>query len=158
MASPHVAGVAALIRRLDPTLTPVEVTMVIRQNALEGVIAFVRPGSPNFLLQIPPLTCEMPPLLPTSAPTVAPTSAPTSCTHTFRLELLFDEYAQETSWDLQDPSNRIVATGSDYAPSMSSSYHNESFCIDGGLYTFPHRTVCVAAMVLDIIPSFLMRS
>jgi hypothetical protein len=40
------------------------------------------------------------------------------------------------SWDLQDPSNRIVATGYDYAPSMSSSYHNETICIDDGRYIF----------------------
>jgi hypothetical protein len=141
MASPHVAGVAALIRQLNPSLTPAEVALVIRRHALKDVITDVRPGSPNLLLQVPPLTCELPPLSPTSAPTSAPTitsaptSAPTSCSHTFRLELLFDSFARETSWDLQNPSNIIVATSSDYS-SLSLSYHNETICIDDGEYTF----------------------
>jgi hypothetical protein len=118
--------------------------MVIRQNALEGVITDVRPGSPNLLLQVPPLTCEIPPLSPTSAPTFAPTfaptvtSAPTSCNHQFRLELLFDKYSNDTTWDLQNPSNVIVATGSGYYDDADESIEsvNETICIDDGEYTF----------------------
>jgi hypothetical protein len=138
MASPHVAGVAALIRQLDPTLTPAEVTLMIRRHALENAITDVGPESPNLLLQVPPLTCELPSLLPASVPTFAPsitsapTFTPTSCIHTFRLALFFDFAASETSWDLKDPSDRIVASGSEYSHPTS----DETICIDDGEYTF----------------------
>ena len=122
MASPHVAGVAALIRQLDPTLTPAEVTRVIEMQALSDVITDVGLGSPNLLLQVPSLTCELP-LLP-----------PPTTIHTFHLDLTTDSYAFETSWDLKDPLARIVATGSGYE---NVSSYEEIFYIDGaGEYTF----------------------
>jgi cell division septation protein DedD len=139
MASPHVAGVAALVRRLDPTLTPEAVAMAIRDNALEGVITDVR-GSPNLLLQVPPFTCDFPlewPTSPTSASTSSPTFAPTSCIHTFGLELLFDDYPGETSWNLQNPSKQIVAKGSEYhLDGDIASFNTTIYCIDDGEYTF----------------------
>ena len=128
MASPHVAGVAALIRQLDPTLTPADVTRMIEMQALSDVITDVGPGSPNLLLQIPSLTCELPLL-----PPLPPTFAPTRRIHTFRLDLTTDRYAVETSWDLRDPSDRIVASGSGYA---NSSPYEEIVYIDDGEYRF----------------------
>jgi hypothetical protein len=130
MASPHVAGVAALIRQLDPNLTPAEVTRVIEIQALAGVLTNVGPSSPNLLLQVPPLTCVLPAIPP---PTDAPTLAPTSCIDIFRLEVLFDNYPQETSWDLKTPSGSMIASGSGY-DNMSS--YAENVCLDDGVYTF----------------------
>jgi serine protease len=54
MASPHVAGVAALILQQNPTFTPAQVRDEILKFALKDV---VNNGSysqsPNFLLQVP---------------------------------------------------------------------------------------------------------
>lgn len=50
MASPHVAGVAALILSSDPSLTPSQVEGAMLGNATSGAIADVGAGSPNLLL------------------------------------------------------------------------------------------------------------
>ena len=52
MASPHVAGAAALILGEDPTATPAEVTTEILTNATPGVVIDEGVGSPNLLLFI----------------------------------------------------------------------------------------------------------
>jgi subtilisin family serine protease len=49
MASPHVAGVAALLLEMNPTLTPAEVTQKMIDDATDGVVGNQR-GSPNKLL------------------------------------------------------------------------------------------------------------
>ena len=50
MATPHVAGAAALIRANDPSLSAVQVTQMVVQNATSGVLSGVGSGSPNLLL------------------------------------------------------------------------------------------------------------
>jgi subtilisin family serine protease len=50
MASPHVAGVAALYLQRRPTATPAEVWSAISSRATQGVVADIGAGSPNRLL------------------------------------------------------------------------------------------------------------
>lgn len=50
MASPHVAGVAALVRTLNPGATAADVTTLIKQGATSGVVASAGTGSPNLML------------------------------------------------------------------------------------------------------------
>jgi PKD repeat protein len=50
MASPHVAGVAALVLESGPTMTPSAVTQAITSNATTGKVTSAGSGSPNLLL------------------------------------------------------------------------------------------------------------
>jgi serine protease len=50
MASPHVAGVAALVLQGSPTATPSTVTQTIASNATTGKVTGAGSGSPNLLL------------------------------------------------------------------------------------------------------------
>lgn len=54
MATPHVAGVAALTLAANPTATPTAVTTTILNNATQGVVTNPGSGSPNKLLYSPP--------------------------------------------------------------------------------------------------------
>jgi subtilisin family serine protease len=50
MASPHVAGVAALYRALQPTATAAQIAQAVNDNATAGVVGNPGTGSPNRLL------------------------------------------------------------------------------------------------------------
>ena len=50
MASPHVAGVAALYLANNPTATPAQVTQAILNNASSGRLSSIGTGSPNLML------------------------------------------------------------------------------------------------------------
>lgn len=50
MASPHVAGVAALYLASNPSATPTQVRNAIVNNATTGKVTDAKPGSPNLLL------------------------------------------------------------------------------------------------------------
>jgi subtilisin family serine protease len=55
MASPHVAGGAALYLDGNPSASPAQVTSAITGTATSGVLSDVGPGSPNLLLYTPGL-------------------------------------------------------------------------------------------------------
>jgi len=87
MASPHVAGAAALYLSANPTASPAQVTSALVGNATAGVLSTVGSGSPNLLLYtgfIGGASSEPPPPSPTPAPpdttvpdtTVSPVPAP----------------------------------------------------------------------------------
>ena len=69
MASPHVAGVAALYLETDPTALPAVVRQALIRSASDGRLTGINAGSPNLLLYS---------LVPTPAPTPTPTPTP-SC-------------------------------------------------------------------------------
>jgi serine protease len=50
MASPHVAGGAALYLATNPTATPAQVTQALTSSATPGIVTDARTGSPNLLL------------------------------------------------------------------------------------------------------------
>lgn len=51
MASPHVAGAAALVLQAQPNLTPAEVEQALVNQGSQNVLEDVRTGSPNVLLR-----------------------------------------------------------------------------------------------------------
>jgi subtilisin family serine protease len=67
MASPHVAGAAALVLGQRPTLTPNEVTQVIVSGATTGVVSSRGTGSPNRLLYSDPTNLTPPALAVTTS-------------------------------------------------------------------------------------------
>jgi subtilisin family serine protease len=97
MASPHVAGVAALLLQ-DSDLAPAEIAQKLRDDAIFGVVVKEGKNSPNLMLYTGAITGPSDPTsapsstpsAPTSAPTSAPsasTSAPTSATSTAPVEV-----------------------------------------------------------------------
>ncbi len=69
MASPHVAGAAALYLETNPAASPADVARALTSNATSGVLASIGTGSPNLLLytgggaasQPPPPVTDQPP-------------------------------------------------------------------------------------------------
>ena len=53
MASPHVAGGAALILGADPGLSPAAVDARLADLATTNVLGGIKEGSPNLLLRVP---------------------------------------------------------------------------------------------------------
>jgi serine protease len=94
MASPHVAGVAALYLSANPTATPAQVTAAILGGATQNVLSSVPSGTPNLLLYSQlasgvstPDTTTPPPPVPSPAPVPPPIDLPptarftTNCAH-----------------------------------------------------------------------------
>lgn len=81
MASPHVAGVAAVLLGRYPNLTVAEATSTLITNATTGVVTSIGAGSPNRLLYSPPTGFVIGGTTPTPTTTQAPTTtAPTTTT------------------------------------------------------------------------------
>ena len=75
MASPHVAGVAAVILGTQNLLTPAEVATAMKAAATTGVITSIGADSPNLLLFSRVASTTVAPVTP---PTVAPVTPPTT--------------------------------------------------------------------------------
>lgn len=54
MASPHVAGVAAALLSANPTLSPADISSMLRSSATPNVVSSAGTGSPNYLLYLDP--------------------------------------------------------------------------------------------------------
>lgn len=79
MASPHVAGAAALYVELHPDAAPAEVAAALVENATNGVLTDVGRDSPNKLLYVgdaPNLPTPEPTATATPRPTATPTNTP----------------------------------------------------------------------------------
>ncbi len=61
-------------------------------------------------------------------------AAPVPCTN-LNLSLLFDNYPEETSWDVKNSSNVIVASGGPYPTQADGSTLNIPLCLNNGCYT-----------------------
>ena len=125
MASPHVAGIAALY--LEAGLDPF--TQIVAK-ATQGIIMDPGLGSPNLLAFN---NYDAPPTAPTTAaPTKAPTPYPTpSCpanSIVFTLDLTTDRWGSEITWELKNNcNNAILEIGGPYGNGIQTV---ESYCID----------------------------
>jgi len=104
MASPHVAGAAALILEESPSLTPAEVARRITTAATRGVVTDAGPNSPNKLLFIgvndyPADTTS------TTAPTVPSTSTPDTISTTSTIDVPRHDDAVTTTTSQTDSSS-----------------------------------------------------
>jgi subtilisin family serine protease len=72
MATPHVAGVAAVLFGRYPTSTPAQIATMLRNTATPNVVLAAGTGSPNYLLYLDPLGG------PIVVPTPVAPSAPTN--------------------------------------------------------------------------------
>jgi aqualysin 1 len=80
MASPHVAGAAALVLAANPTATATDVAKTIVANATGGALTSVGAGTPNLLLFTGFLggTAQVPSTPPDTTPTVTPSPPSTT--------------------------------------------------------------------------------
>lgn len=71
MASPHVAGVAAALLSANPTLSPADISSMLRSSATPNVVLSAGTGSPNYLLYLDPAgsTIVTPPVVATAPST-----------------------------------------------------------------------------------------
>ena len=76
MASPHVAGAAALYLQTNPSASPAEVASALASNATGGIVTGLGGGSLNRLLRVNWSAAPAP--APTPAPTPAPSTPPAS--------------------------------------------------------------------------------
>lgn len=85
MASPHIAGAAAVLLSRNPALTPAQVNDSLISSATTGVITNPSAGTPNRLLFLPATSTTVTPA-PAPAPAPAAPSAPTSVSATAKVE------------------------------------------------------------------------
>jgi subtilisin family serine protease len=77
MATPHVAGVAALLLEANLGISPFEVLAKMLVSATAGVVTDPGAGSPNLMLYMGDITGPIPTAAPVHVPTHAPSPAPT---------------------------------------------------------------------------------
>jgi subtilisin family serine protease len=127
MATPHVAGAAALYRANNPGADAYAVSQAIVDWATEGRISDVGTGSPNKLLYVGDAVDTPPPPPPPAC------SDPASC-EDVTLTIKLDDYPSETSWNIRNSDNVAVASGGGY--SGAGSTVTETIALDPGSYTF----------------------
>ena len=124
MASPHAAGIAALYLSQDPSLTPDDVVTQMTNLATPGKVSNPGSGSPNLLAYAPYEPYVHPCVSNPNDPCPYQGSCMGVCENgscvlpddpaTITLMLSTDDYASETSWELNDSSNNMVGSNSGY--------------------------------------------
>ena len=118
MASPHVAGVAALYLQGNPTATSATVTSAIINNATTGVVSGAGTGSPNRLLYS---IFSGPP--PVGASITGPTSISSAGTYTWQANASGGDGTYAYSWEyrVQGGAWSAVGSGSSYSRTVALS-------------------------------------
>jgi len=112
MASPHVCGVAALVRDAHPGYSPAQVFDAVINGATEGRLSNIGTGSPNLLLysllEVGPTPTPTPTSAPTDTPTPGPTPTPTNTPEPGE-EIFCDDFETDKGWTT-DPDGTDTAT------------------------------------------------
>ncbi|MFM8390207.1 MAG: S8 family peptidase, partial [Actinomycetota bacterium] len=118
MASPHVAGAAALLLELAPSLAPADVARLLTTAASRNVISDIGTGSPNLLLYIgsagqsgatTPST-EAPTTTTSTTPQVPETTAPTTTTPVATAPTPVETTAPSIATPTTEASTTTIAT------------------------------------------------
>ena len=113
MATPHVAGAAALYLSANPSATPAEVTAALTGNATQGAIKSVPAGTANLLLYTAFIGGSTPPPPPPPPPPASVARLTKSCSG---LTCSFDgsssSGATSFTWDFGDGTSATGATTS----------------------------------------------
>lgn len=125
MASPHVAGVAALYLEVYPTASPAEVVSSITSSGTKDILTSVDTSSPNILLY-----SFITQVLPSSTPT--PTASPSPTSSTLSITSSSVSAAVNTitvSWTTNQPSTGSVnlSNGQTLSDSNFSNTHTVFF-------------------------------
>jgi len=127
MASPHVAGAAALFLQINPSASPSDVAQAIVGSATSGVLGGIGTGSPNLLLYTQASGGSNPTPAPTPTPSPTTDQAPfasftSSCPRgrcNFDAGSSTDDYGIVSyTWDFGDGSSPVTGTG----PVVTHSY------------------------------------
>jgi len=120
MASPHVAGAAAIL--LERGVLPEDVSQELVSRATEDTLTDVGSGSVNKLLFVGE---------------IGPTPAPTPCAgSTVIVKITTDNYPQETSWTLTNEcTNELEASRPQGSYGSTGTFEQEE-CVPPGEYTF----------------------
>jgi hypothetical protein len=152
MATPHVAGVAALVWSHFPSCTPYQIRQALIQSAETrngncniqyGFGVVDAKAAYDLLLEngcggvsAPSASTYSGGCAFNSTLGIAPTPAPTpfNCNlNTFELSLVTDNYGSETSWTLKNSAGSQVASGSGYS---SNNNYVVNECVANGCYDF----------------------
>ena len=112
MASPHVAGVAALYLEANQTATPAQVEAAIKNGATSGVLNNIGTGSPNLLLYSQ-ITGPVTPPSPPAAPTGLTQTAATTSSVTLGWNDVSDESGYRVERDISGTWTQVGSTGAD---------------------------------------------
>jgi len=112
MASPHVAGVAALYLEANQTATPAQVEAAIKNGATSGVLNNIGTGSPNLLLYSQ-ITGPVTPPSPPAAPTGLTQTAATTSSVTLGWNDVSGESGYRVERDISGTWTQVGSTGAD---------------------------------------------
>ncbi len=151
MASPHVAGVAALVLQAFPTYAPGQVTTAITARASSGKVGNPGTGSPNLLLFSDfSAGGGGPANLPPAASFPAPSCTDLACSFNGSGSSDSDGTIVDYAWTFGDPNSGSANTGSGPAPSHTFSAAGTYTVVltvtdDGGATDQASRSVTVTA-------------
>lgn len=112
MASPHVAGIAAVMLGQNPTLSVASVTSTLVASATQGVVSSAGVGSPNLMLYSPPMGFF--PVTTTTLATTTTSTAPSTTTSTTTT-------STSTSSTTMPPTSTSTTTSTTMPPTSTTS-------------------------------------